>query len=171
MVKVLLQLGPRTLLKQKPCVSYIYAIILFNEFVSRRPSSIVVAFPSYILKFANTVTRYGSVFLFVNLILHDTASIKKPCILTYISFCLFNSFSVSGNHSGLTHDATAFVGCSPNQVTTCLGTSQRVYPYRSSSISLNRTKSRPMVSSISDIFGFTFPIGQITEVLTLEEYL
>ena len=170
MVKVLLQLGPRTLLKQKPCVSYIYAIILFNEFVSRRPSS-SRSHQSYMLKFANAVTRYGSVFLFVNLMLHDTASIKKPCILTYISFCLFNSFSVSGNHSGLTHDATAFVGCSPNQVTTCLGTSQRVYPYRSSSISLNRTKSRPMVSSISDIFGFAFPIGQITEVLTLEEYI
>ena len=44
------------------------------------------------------------------------------CKVQCLSVCLIHasqliySFSTSGNHSGLTHDATAFIGCSPNQV-------------------------------------------------------
>ena len=39
-------------------------------------------------------------------------------LLCYLDDFIFyyDSFSVSGNHSGVTHDATAFVGCSQNQV-------------------------------------------------------
>ena len=33
-----------------------------------------------------------------------------------ISITFYNSFSASGNHSGVDHDATAFVGCAQNQV-------------------------------------------------------
>ncbi|CAB4043402.1 Hypothetical predicted protein, partial [Paramuricea clavata] len=57
--------------------------------------------------------------------------LKKPCKSGYaywdhpsgvnvqVDFHGSFSFSVSGNHSGVKHDATAFVGCSQNQI--CCG--------------------------------------------------
>ena len=50
--------------------------------------------------------------------------IKNECYLLVTKFRFYyDSFSVSGNHSGVTHDATAFVGCSQNQVRAKFGKS------------------------------------------------